>query len=202
MCGATGAQTALQEEQMQFYQQAQEMTAEQYANQEAIYGPMAKQFESIFEMGPNQKGFSDEETNDLNASAVEGTAENYSQAAKAVSENLAAEGGGNSAVSVGGQAQIKSEVANSAAAEESKQVTEIKQADYNQGYNEWLASAQGLDTIAAGENPLGYEGAATNAGSAASTTANDIAQEDNSWINAALGAAGAIGGGALGGKGW
>ena len=196
MCGSTAAQDQLQQEQISAYQQAQQMTAQQYANQQAIYAPMAKQFQSIFDMGPNQKGFSEEETNTLNAQAVEGTASNYNQAAKAVGESLAAEGGGDEYMPSGGADQIKAEVAESAAAQESGQETQIKEADYAQGLSEWNAAAGGLETIAAGENPLGYESAATGAGSAASTTANDIATQNNSWINAAIGAAGAVGGGA------
>ena len=50
---------------------------------------MAQQFSSIFSMGPSQKGFDQSEENTLNAQAVEGTAENYSQAAKAVNEQTA-----------------------------------------------------------------------------------------------------------------
>src|ERR1039458_8893424 len=69
MCGATGAQTQLQDEQMQAYQQAQQMTAEQYADQQAVYAPLKAQFDKIFAAGPSQQGFSDEETNTLNAQA-------------------------------------------------------------------------------------------------------------------------------------
>lgn len=195
MCGSTGAQDQLQQEQLDAYKQAQEMTAKEYADQQAIWAPMKAQFESIFAMGPSAEGFSQGEKDTLNAQAVEGTAANYSQAAKAVGESLAAEGGGNADITVGGQQQIKSQVAESAAAQESAQETQIKEADYNQGYKQWLNAGEGLQAIAAGENPLGYENAATSAGSAAGTTADQIAQEDNSWINAALGAAGAIGGG-------
>jgi hypothetical protein len=198
MCGASPAQTQIQDEQLQAYTTAQQMTAQMYSAQQAIYAPMAKQFQSIFDKGPSQEGFSTEETNTLNAQAVQGTATNYSQAAKAVGEGMAAEGGGNDYTPSGGADQLKQEVANSAAGQESSQETQIKEADYNQGYAEWGAAAGGLDAIAAGDNPLGYEGAATSAGGAAGTTANQIAEEDNSWINAALGAAGAIGGAASG----
>ena len=179
---------------MDAYQQAQQMTAEQYANQQAIFKPMADQFQSIFKLGPNQEGFSGEEKNTLNAQAVAGTATNYAQASKAVGESLAAEGGGNELIGSGGAAQLKAEVAASAAQSESQQETQIKEADYNQGYQQWLQAGRGLDTIATGLNPLGYEVGATSAGGAAGTTANQIAEENNSWINAALGAAGAIGG--------
>lgn len=197
MCGATSAQDQIQQEQMQQYQQMQEMTAQEFAAQQAIYGPMAAKFESIFNAGPNQKGFSDAETNDLNASAVEGTASNYKQAAKAVNENIAAQGGA-PGMSNGASAQLRSEVATSAAAMESNEETQIKQADYNQGYSEWQAAGEGLLSIAAGDNPLGYANATTGAGSAASNTANEIAQENNSWLNAVIGAAGDIGGGLMG----
>jgi hypothetical protein len=47
-------------------------------------------------------------------------------------------------------------------------------------------------------NPTAYNNSATGAGDSASKTANDIAQAQNSWINAALGAAGVIGGAVVG----
>ena len=197
MCGATGAQTQIQNEQIAYYQQMQQMTAEQYAAQQAIYGPMAKQFQSIFNAGPNQEGFSQAEKDTLNSQAVEGTAENYQQAARAVNQQLAAQGGGNDYMPSGGNDQLKQEVANSAAGNESQQETQIKMADYQQGYNEWQAAGEGLQAIAAGDNPLGYANATTNSGSAVANTANQIAQEDNSWFNAVLGAAGSLGSAAI-----
>lgn len=196
MC-ATGGQTSLADEQLQAYQQAQQMTATEYADQQAIYAPMAAQFKSIFDMGPSQKGFSDAESNNLNSQAVAGTAQNYSAAAKAVGENLAAEGGGNTPVTVGGQEEMKAQVAESAAANESAQETQIEEGNYEQGRQNWVNAGEGLESIAAGENPTAYENAETGAGSAAGTTEEQIAQEDNSWINAAIGAAGAIGGGIM-----
>jgi hypothetical protein len=198
MCGATGAQTQLQDEQMQAYQQAQQMTAEQYANQQEIYKPLAVQFHKIFDAGPSQEGFSQGEKDTLDSQAVTGTAQNYSQAAKAVSTSLAGEGGGDEYVPSGARDQLKQEVANSAAQTESNQETQIQEADYNEGHQQWQAAGEGLMSIAAGDNPTAYENAATGAGSAAGTTANQIAQEDNSWINAAIGAAGDIGGGLAG----
>jgi hypothetical protein len=194
MCdGPTPQETEIQNDQIQAYQQASQLTQEQYANQQAIYGPMVAKYSSIFNQGPSQQGFSQGEENDLNAQAVEGTAENYSQAAKAVNENLDAEGGGNNPLPSGSQAQLKEEVATSASANESNEENEIQQADFSQGYNEWLNAGQGLTEIAAGENPLGYESAETSSGSAASSTSTEIASQEDSWLNAALGAGGAVG---------
>jgi hypothetical protein len=194
MCGASDSQKNLEAEQADFYKQAMEMTRQQYEHQQAIWGPMAKQFQSIFDKGPNTEGFSEAQKADLTSQVVTGTAQNYKQASEAISESLAAEGGpagsGN-----GAQDQIRASIASSAAAQKSKQELGIEEASYEQGYQEWLQAGQGLTSIAAGENPVGFENAATESGSAASKTANDIATQDNSWINAAIGAAGAIGSG-------
>jgi hypothetical protein len=184
---------------MDAYKEAQQLTMERYGNQQVIFGLMQQQFQSIFQLGPSQEGFAPAEEQALTGQAIAGTATNYAAAAKAVNEQLAAQGGGNSLVGSGGAAQLKAETAQAAAGQESQELTQIKEANYQQGYKQWLAAGQGLGEIGAAENPLGFEGAATSAGSAAGTTANQIAQENNSWINAAIGAAGAIGGGFLSG---
>lgn len=198
MSGPTATQTELQQEQINAYQQAADLTAKQYSQQESIYGPMVSQFQSIFAKGPSQTGFSTGEESDLNARAVEGTAENYSQAAKAAGEQEAAEGGGTNVLPTGGQQEQRANIAESAAREESEQESQIKQADYTQGYDEWEKAGSGLQAIASGTDPLGYEGAETGAGSAAGTTANQIASEDDSWLNATIGAVGEVGGGLAG----
>lgn len=198
MCGSTSAQNELQTEQLAAYQQAQQLTAEQYSNEQAIFAPMSQQFQSILSKGPNQEGFSGSELNDLNATAVEGTAENYKNASRAVGEKMAAEGGGDNPLPTGAKEELQQNLATSAAQTESGEESEIKQADYKQGYDEWKTAGSGLMGIATGQNPLGFENAATSAGSAAGTTADQIASQNNSWINAAIGAAGAIGGGFAG----
>lgn len=200
MCGSTAAQDQLQQQQLDAYTQAQQLTAQQYEHEQSIFAPMASQFKSILEKGPNQGGFSAPELEDLNSQAVEGTAENYEHASTALNEGEAARGGGSTSLPNGVEQQERESLAASAAGTESKQESEIKQADYGQGYDEWKSAGAGLMGIATGENPLGYEGAATNAGNAAGTTANQIAEQDNSWITAALGAAGAVGGGFA--QGW
>ena len=197
MCGGTGAQTQLQGEQLAAYQQAQQLTQEQYGNQQAIWGPMSQQFQTIFNQGPSQEGFSQSEENTLKAQTVEGTAENYSQAAKAVNENMAGESG-SATLPTGAQEELKGQIATSASQEESREQTQVAEADYSQGYQDWLNAGQGLENIAAGESPTAYENAETGAGSAAGTTAEQIAQEENEWINPVVGAAGAVGSAVVG----
>ena|SRR5271154_3738734 len=196
MSGPTAQQTQLGDAQLAAYQQAATLTQQQYANQQAIYGPLTQQFQSIFAKGPGQKGFSDEETADLNAQAEEGTAENYGNAARAVGESEAGQGGGTNALPSGAASAIQGNIATSAAQEESRQESQIEAADFAQGHSDWETAGAGLGSIAAGENPLGFEGAQTGAGTAAGTTAGEIASEDNSWINAAIGAVGSAAGNA------
>lgn len=198
MSGPTAQQTELGDAQLSAYQQAAQLTQEQYANQQAIFAPLVSQFQSIYAKGPGQQGFSAEEDSELNAQAEEGTAENYGNAARAVGETTAARGGGTNPLPTGASSAIQSNIATSAAQEESQQESQINAANYGQGYNEWENAGQGLESIAAGENPLGYESNETSSGSAASTTAGQIASEDDSWLNATLGAAGSIGGAVVG----
>jgi hypothetical protein len=193
MCGATDEQKNLQAEQAQFYSEMTKSYKEKYANQAGIYGKLSAVFDPILAKGPSQKGFSDEESNNLNAQAVEGTAENYQQAARAVNEHLATLGGGDLPMPTGGEIQLKSQVANSAAREQSQEQNKILADDYATGRNNFEQATAGEEAIAAGEDPTAYANSATGAGNAASNTANEVAQENNSWINAALGAAGSIG---------
>jgi len=194
MCGATSAQEQLQTEQTAFYAQATQEAATTFSEQQAVLAQMQAIYDPILAKGPNQKGFSTEEENDLNAQAVEGTARNYKQAATAVNEQLGAEGGGNIPLTTGAQTQLKSETAAAAAQQESSEQSQIEQADYAQGYSEFQGATSALENVSGQYNPTAFESNATTAGSAASTTANEIAQENNSWVNAAIGAAGSIGG--------
>jgi hypothetical protein len=192
MC-ATGGQEQLGQQESAAYTQAQQLTQQQYGSQQAIYGPMVAKFQSIFNAGPNQEGFSPEEKQNLNSQALEGTAENYAGAAKAIGESEAAEGGGTNPLPSGAQEQLKANVATSAAENESNQETQIVGQDYAQGRENFGNAASGLESIASGENPLGYESAATSAGGLANSEENAIAQEDTGWESAVLGAAGSIG---------
>lgn len=199
MCGASQQQTQIESEQEQFYQQATLEAKQAYGEDQQLLQQITKVYGPILAKGPNQEGFSAGETADLNAQAVEGTAQNYAGAARAVNENLAAQGGGDIPLTSGGEAELKSEVANASAQTQSQEENQIKEADYQQGYNEFNQAGQAISTASGQLSPTAYTGAATGAGSAAATTANEIAQENNSWINAAIGAAGAIGGGLAGG---
>jgi hypothetical protein len=193
MCGATSEQKELQREQMDFYKQGNERAATAFAEDQAILTQMQQIYAPILAKGPNQRGFSDEERNSLDAQTIDGTADNYARASRAVNEEMAAKGGG-SAMPTGAEIQLKQDVASSAAKEESRQQAQIIAADWAQGHKQFGEATDALMTASGHLNPTAYQNSATEAGGAASKTANDIAVASNSWVNAAIGAAGALGG--------
>lgn len=194
MC-ESDAQDEIQQEQMDAYKQAQDLTKQQYQNQQDIYAPLVKGYQTIFQRGSSQQGFSPEERNDLNARAIEGVATNYASAAKAVGEQEASLGGGDIPLTPGASLASKERLAASSAGELSKEESTIRQGDYEQGYNQWKAAGDNLEGIGAGENPLGYLSASTTSGEAAATTADQIAKASNSWMTAVTGGVGALAGG-------
>ena len=191
MC-ASDQQNTIQAEDIATMQEYNDQQAQVFKENQALYATVSSVLQPILNAGPSQEGFSDAEKDNLNATAVEGTAENYAGAARAVNEQLAGEGGG-MGLPTGQATQLKEETALSAAELESKQESEIKEQDYATGRQNFQNAEQGELEIAAGENPTAYSGAAVNSENAAGSEANAIASEDTSWENALIGAAGAVG---------
>lgn len=196
MCGASDEQKQMQQEQLDFYKQAEDESRATFGEQQGILSQLQDVYKPILQRGPNAKGFSDAQRNDLNATVVDGTARNYGQAARAVNRNIAAQGGA-PGMTTGAQMQLKSEVGDAAAEQESSEQSQVLQSDYAQGYNEFQQATNALSEASGQLSPTSYLNAATSAGTAASDTADRIAQENDSWLNAAIGAAGTIGGDAL-----
>lgn len=191
MCGATSAQTQLQQEQMDFYATAQKEAQQTFGEQQSLLANIKSVYDPILKAGPNQEGFSEAEENSLNTEAIEGTAKNYANAERAINQHIAAENGANP-IPTGAQEQSQQEEALASAGQESTEEQQILQADYATGRQNFEAATAAEETAAGLQNPTGFESGATSAGGAASTTANEIAQENNSWVNAALGAAGGL----------
>ena len=184
----------MQQLQAQSLQEAQTT----FGEDQGILAQLTPIYSAIAAKGPNQKGFSDQEFTNLNSQAVEGTAENYQQSARAVNEQLAGEGGGTSPLTAGSQDEMKQQVANSAAQNESNEESGILSSDYQQGYNEFTNATNGLLSVSGQYNPTAYTGAATGAGNAAANEANTLEQQSTSWLQPVLGAVGAVGGGFAG----
>jgi hypothetical protein len=199
MCGPTDQMSNITDEQAAFYQNLTKQYNTVFGQNQAITGALTNAFTPILQRGPSQTGFSPSEENALQTQNTENVATNYAQAQKATAQILAAQGGGNTLLPSSMNANIIAQNANQAAAQRAQGANQITQANYAQGYQNWNAAANVLGSTAGLLNPTGYSGAATGAGSAASTSAYNVAQAANSPWNAAIGAlgsaAGMVGGG-------
>jgi hypothetical protein len=193
MSGPSAQQIQLQGDQLDFYQQGMQEATQTFGQFQDLLGQMEAVYSPILAKGPNTNAFAGAEQSELDAQAIQGTAANYSQAERAVGSQIAAQGGGDNPLPSGSEEQLKGEVATSAAAQESSEESQILQAGYATGEKEFENAGQELSTAAGQLNPAGYENAATTAGNAAETTANQINQEKNSWMAPVLGAVGALG---------
>ena len=172
-------------------QQAQQI----FGGSSKVFNDVVGAFSPIVASGPNQHGFSAPEKAALDSQAITQTGQAYQNASQAVKEANAAVGGGNMALPSGAEIGRNLEVADSAAAQTAGELSQIDQADWAQGRQNFFQAAGGLESAPGVFNPAtGAGGAATGAGSAASQTADQIAQENNSWVSAVTGALGGIAG--------
>lgn len=196
MSGPSNEQLELQQAQLEFYKEGQAHSDAVFAQQQGLLKQMQSVYSPILQKGPNQRGFSDAERSELNAKAIQGTATNYGHAARAVGEQIATQGGGNNPLPSGSQEELKQQVALAAAGEQSQEQNQIIQADYAEGGRQFQGATNALLSASGQLAPSSYYSAATDAGSAAEKTANEINQEQNSWLAPVLGAVGAVGGAA------
>jgi hypothetical protein len=196
MC-ATGQQTDLSNEQTAFYGQLQQQDAQNFGEFQSIMPQLTGPLEKVISGGPSQQGFSQGELNSLNTTATEGVAQNYASASKALKENQAAEGGGNTYLPSGVNSQEQESLLSSSAQQQSSEQQQIQQAGYAQGNANFNAATSALEGEQGELNPNATAGEATSAGSAAGNTANQIAQENESWEAPLIGAVGSVAGAGL-----
>lgn len=199
MCGANQQQQQISDAQQQMYQTLNANYQTAFGQSQAITSALTAQFQPILAAGPSQTGYSQGELDTLNAQATQGTATNYAQAQRATAQQLAAVGGGNTMLPSSVSANILANNTNQYAALRSQEQNQIMQNNYAQGYQNWLQAANVLNSTASQLNPNAYASSATSGGTAAANTANQIASQNNSIWNAAIGALGSVGGMALGG---
>lgn len=178
MKGATSEQNSLAASQTAFYNQMTADTNQQFAGQNAILGSLNSSFAPIIAGGPSQYGFSQGETNALNSQAIQGTAQQYNAAQKALQTQQAAAGGGNQFLPSGVNAQQSATLASAGANQSSSELLGIKQAGYQQGASQYQSAISAEEQAAGLYNPTGYSGAATSAGNAAGNELNTIQQEN------------------------
>jgi hypothetical protein len=199
MCGSTQQQTDISDQQQQFYTTLSNEYSQIFGQSQAITSALTSAFTPILQAGPSQTGFSPSEENALQTQNTENVATDYAQAQKATAQVLAARGGGNTMLPSSVTSNILAQNTNTAAATRAQGQNTITQANYAQGYQNWNTAANVLGSTAGLLNPNSYASSATNSGTAAASTANQIAQDAFAPWGAAIGALGSIGGAAVSG---
>jgi hypothetical protein len=199
--GASAAQDSLAASQTAFYNTLTQDYATQFANQEAIQKSLNTALQPIVAAGPNQFGYSQPELNNLNSTAITGTATAFANAKKSLQEGQAAQGGGNAFLPSGVKAQQDETLASQGADQEASELLGIQNAGYEKGNANFENAIGQTQNLTNSYNPTGFAGSATGAGNSADAEENVITEENNaaspwSTIGGILGGvAGDIGGG-------
>ena len=196
-CGASQQQQNIGQQQSNFYNQMTAQATQVFGNSSQVFSSLMNTFSPIVAAGPSQQGFSPQELSNLNSQAITQTGQAYQHDKAAVGNAEAATGGGNVALPSGAQIGTNLGLAESAANQTSGELSQITQANYATGRQNYENAVTGMEqapnVFGAATNAAS---AATGAGEAASNTANQIAQENNSWVNATIGALGSVAGAA------
>jgi len=202
--GSDAAQNNLANQQSQFYSTLSNDYNTQFQNQGNILSSLNNALSPTVAAGPNQFGYSPAQVNALNSTAIQGTAQSYNQAQKALQNQEAAQGGGNMQLPSGVAEQNNATLASQGANQKSSELLGIQNAGFAQGNQNYNSAIGQLGGVAGMYNPTGYAGSANGAGSSADSEANLIQQENQAAspmgiLGGVLGGIGSIAGTALGG---
>lgn len=195
LCGATGAQKSIEQSQQSFMTQAQQQASTVFGASSQVFAGLMATFAPTVAAGPSQVGFSNQELSNLQSQAITQTGTSYRNAKQALGENLAASGGGNTGLPSGVAANEGLQLAEAGANQTASQLGQITEANYATGRQNYENAVQGelAATNVYGAANSALTGA-NQSGEAAANTANQIASQNNSWVQGVTGALGAIGG--------
>lgn len=197
LCGPSADQQSILSTQMQLTQQAQAQSQQVFGASSTAFNDLMGAFTPILKAGPNQQGFSAQELSNLNSQAVTQGGVAARNATAAVGNAEAAAGGGNMPLPSGAQVGTQTAIAESAAENTANQESQITEANYAQGRQNFNTAAGAIEgapgVFGAGTNALGT---ASNVAGSAASNANTINQQDTAWQTAAIGALGSVAGAA------
>lgn len=200
-CGASAGQQAVANSQTLAYQTLQQQAQQVFGNSSTVFNDLVSSLSPVVAAGPDQQGFSQAEQSALNSAAITNTGQAYRNAKQAVGEAEAAQGGGNVGdVTGGSKTATDLGIAESAAAQTSSELNQIQQQNYATGRQNYDNAVSGLESAANVYNPAtSLANASTTSGEAAANTENQIAQQNNSWVQGVTGILGDVAGVATGG---
>ena len=198
-CGASPEQEEVQNAQMGYMGQAAAQSSAIFGADSQVYNSLMATFAPIVAAGASQEGFSPAEKANLNSEAITETGQSYKNAKEAVGEAQSSVGGGNTSLPSGTQTGEDLQLAESGANQTASELGQITQADYQTGRQNYQQAVQGeLAAPNVFNGSTAATNAVTNSSTAAGNTANQIAQQNNSWAQAVTGALGGIAGAAIG----
>jgi hypothetical protein len=196
-CGASSQQTDTYNTQQQLTQTLINQMGQVFGSSSSVFNSLVAGATPIYNAGPDQMGWSPEQKAAMDSAAINTTAASYQSARQSIGEQVAAQGGGNINLPSGAQIAPQLALSEKAAQQQASELNQNTLADATQGRENWLDSAKILQGAPSVFNTsTGAANSAVGSGSAQSTTANEISQANNSWVNALIGAGGAILGGA------
>src|SRR5579859_391249 len=178
MCGPSSQEKAIQASTQTFGTMMQSNYGTLFAGQQNIISGLNRSLNPIVAAGPSQRGFSGAEKSALNTTAINNAGAANRAAQQAARTYGAGEGGGGtSGLTSGITKQIEGAIASQSAGQESSQLNQIEQADWNQGNQNYWRAQGALQGVAALENPNATAGTALSAENAAFGQANQINTE-------------------------
>ena len=199
-CGASAEQRQVFQMQKSAAQMLTSQAQQIFGSSSQIFSDLTSAFQPVLAAGPDQQGYSAAEMANLKSQAITQTGQAYKNAAQAAGERAAAAGGGVAVLPSGVTEAQRGNIATAGAAQTAQELSAINTESANLGRQNWLAAAQVLSGAPSVYNAATSAGeAATGALSGAATTANQITQANQSWMQPVASILGGIGGKALGG---
>lgn len=200
-CGASSQQTNTYNQQQQLSSQILQQGQQVFGDSSKVFSDLVSSLAPIVAAGPSQEGFSQAEKSALNSQAITNAGVAYKNAKEATGNAIAAQGGGNdSGVSSGANAGIEAKLASSASQNTADQLNQINLNDYATGRENYNNAVNDLTNSTNVYNAAtNLDNSATGALNGQANTANEIASQNNSWVQSVTGALGGIAGVATGG---
>jgi hypothetical protein len=204
-CGATNAQNEQEQATTQAYQTAVNQAQQVFGASSTAFNDLVKSYQPIVAAGPSQLGFSQQELAADNSQAITQTGIEAKNEKAALGNSEATQVGtggqgpvGPGGATVGANASLVENAGNQTASE----LSQIQQADFATGRQNYQAAVQGLAGATSVFNPAtSATSAATGAGESATTATQNVASAQQSGWQLAAGALGGIAGAALGNGG-
>jgi hypothetical protein len=161
---------------------------------EGLTQGLLSKLEPIVNAGPGQYGFDATEDSAIRSSAINADAAAAQNAEEATNKQIIASNGGADLMPTGAQEQLREEGNVSAAQKLASDMSQITQAGYQAGQQNYNTALGAEENVMGLMNPNSYASSAVSGGSAATGAVNAEMAADDSWMNMVGGALGGAAG--------